>query len=176
MSSNGAFSKGQRNVCACINMWICVCAYGTDARRRPFDVSPDGPGQLAGEEQSRGHQRVGPPSPGACSFPPPLSLPSPSSSDQYRVLITKDSTVVLPFSHLLSPFFLLSVFTTSALLLPASINPTHLYVPGMCARTCLCLYVSTRTHTHAHTRTHTHTHTHTHSAKVSMHISVRVSD
>lgn len=70
MSSNRAFFKGQRNVCACINMCICVCAYGTDGRVRPFDVSPDGPGQLAGEEQSRGHQRVGTRASG-----PVLSLP-----------------------------------------------------------------------------------------------------
>lgn len=72
MSSNRALFKGQRCVCVCVrvNICICVCAYGTDGGVRPFDVSPDGPGQLAEEEQSRGHWRDG-----GRTLGPVLSLP-----------------------------------------------------------------------------------------------------
>lgn len=87
-------------------MWVhaLVCAFRTDGKIRPFDVSPHGPGQLV----ARGTEQRPPESwglsPGACSFPPPLSLSSSHSSDQYRVLITEDSMVVLSFSHLLFHF------------------------------------------------------------------------
>ena len=81
-----------------------MCAYRTDGKMRPFDVTPDGPGSLVGRGTEQRPPESWAPSPGACSFPPPFSLSSPPSSDQYWVLITEDSMVVLSFSHLRSHF------------------------------------------------------------------------
>lgn len=83
-----------------------MCAYRTDGKIRPFDVFPDGPGQLVGRGTEQRPPESWGPSPGACWFPPPLSLSSPPSSDQYWVLITEDSVVVPSLSHLLSHLFL----------------------------------------------------------------------
>lgn len=80
-------------------MHALMCALRTDGKIRPFDVSSDGPGQpVAGGTEQRPPESWGP-NPGAASVPPPLSLSSPRSSDQYRLLITANSQLVL-FSHL----------------------------------------------------------------------------
>lgn len=111
MSSNRAFFKGQKYVYVCIQLCICVSAARPDRGIRPFDESPNGPGQLAGAEQRRSHQRVGVRAPGPVfSLPLSDSLPF-TSSDQYWLLITKDSMVVPSFSHPLSVFLI--TFTTS---------------------------------------------------------------
>lgn len=39
--------------------FVCMHIIGRGGRIRPFDESPDDPGQLPGAEQSRGHQRAG---------------------------------------------------------------------------------------------------------------------
>lgn len=104
MSSTRAFFKGLMNVCACIN--VCILDRWKD---KTLWCIPDGPGQLVGRgTEQRPHESWGP-GPGACSFPPPLSLSSPPYCDQYWVLITEDSVVVLSSSHLLS-YFLFSGF------------------------------------------------------------------
>lgn len=87
----------QRPVCTCVH--ALMCAFRTDGKIRPFDVSPDGSGQLVARGTELRPPESWGPNPGAASFPPPLSLSSPRSSDQYRLLITENSVLVL-FSHL----------------------------------------------------------------------------
>lgn len=81
-----------------------MCAYRTDGKTRAFDATPNGPGQLVGRgTELRPPESLGP-SPGACLFPPPLRLSSPPSSDQYWLLITEDSMLVLSLSYLFFHF------------------------------------------------------------------------
>lgn len=88
-----------------------MCACRTDGKTRSFDVTPNGPGQLVGRgTEQRPPEGLGP-SPGACLFPPPLSLSSPPSSDQYWLLITEDSMLVLSFPYLSFYFRNLPSFT-----------------------------------------------------------------
>lgn len=66
-----------------------------------FDATPNGPGPARrGRGTEPGPPEALGPSPGACWFPPPLSPSSPPSSDQYRLLITDDSELLLAFSYL----------------------------------------------------------------------------
>lgn len=83
--------------CTCAH--ALMCAFRTDGKIRPFDVSPDGRGQLVATGTELRPPESWGPNPGAASLPPPLSLSSPRSSDQYTLLITANSMVFLS-SHL----------------------------------------------------------------------------